>query len=265
MEEMESDTAMPAEILIRPARPEDAEIAAAWAEAKRAEYARYSPIFWRPAADARAKHQPFLRFCLEDAAYDAYAAEAGAALVGMALASRRGAPAPFRADPQPTWFVDDFYVADAALWPTVGRALLAAVEGAARAAGTERVVVVVAQRDEPKRALLRAAGYALEAAWWAHPLAPTATATSAATPPAPEGIEAVVAPAPPVYDPGGPVALALALGESSAAQVVRFGEWAASCGAVLAVVPARTADAALGEALASGGYTVASEWYTREM
>jgi hypothetical protein len=253
---------MTSEILIRPARPEDAEVAAAWAEAKRAEYARYSPVFWRPAADARARHQPFLSFCIEDAAYDAFAAEAGGALVGVALANLRGAPAPFRTDPQPTWFVDDFYVANAALWPTAGRALLTAVNEAARAAKAERVVVVVAQRDEPKRALLRAAGYALEAAWWVHPLAPTATA-SAATPPAPEGIEAVVAPAPPVYDPGGSVALALALGDDPAAQVARFGAWATACGAVLAVVPARTADAALGEALASGGYAIASQWYTR--
>ena len=252
---------MAPEVVIRRARPEDVEVADAWVEVKRAEYARYSPVFWRPAADARAKHQPFLSFCIEDTGFEALTAEAGGAVVGVALANRRGAPAPFRADPQPTWFVDDFYVADAALWPTVGRALLAAVGEAARAAAAERVVVVVAQRDEPKRALLRTAGYALEAAWWVQPLTPTATA-SAATPPAPEGIEAVVAPAPPVYDPGGPVALALTLGESSAAQIARFGAWAARCGAVLAVVPARTADAALGEALASGGYAVASEWYT---
>ncbi|HEX2350380.1 MAG TPA: hypothetical protein VHI51_18235, partial [Ktedonobacterales bacterium] len=71
---------MAPEVVIRRARPEDAEVATAWAEVKRAEYARYSPVFWRPAADARARHQPFLRFCIEDAAYDAYAAEAGGAL-----------------------------------------------------------------------------------------------------------------------------------------------------------------------------------------
>jgi hypothetical protein len=254
------------DLIARPARPDDAEPAAAWAEAKRAEYARYSPIFWRPAVDARAKHQPFLRFCIQDDAFAAYAAEAGGALVGVALANQRGAPASFRAERTPTWFVDDFHVADTALWPTAGLALLRAVGEAARAAGVARVVVVVAQRDEPKRALLSSAGYALEAAWWTHPLAPMA-APFAFTPPAPEGIEAVVAPAPPVYDPGGPVALALALdnspGEAPSAQVARFGEWAATCGAVLAVIPARIADVALGEALASGGYTFASEWYVR--
>ncbi|MGH2504350.1 MAG: hypothetical protein ACRDID_17725 [Ktedonobacterales bacterium] len=250
------------DLIVRPARPDDAEPAAAWAEARRAQYARYSLVFWRPAADARAKHQPFLRFCIEDDNFAAFAAEAGGALVGGALANRRGAPAPFRAERTPTWFLDDFFVADAALWPTAGLALLRAVGEAAGAAGAARVIVVVAQRDEPKRALLRSAGYALEAAWWTHPLTPTA-APFAFTPPTPEGIEAVVAPAPPVYDPGGPVALAEKLGERSVAQVARFDEWAATCGAVLAVVPARAADAALGEALASGGYTVASEWYVR--
>jgi RimJ/RimL family protein N-acetyltransferase len=254
------------DLIVRPARPDDAAPAAAWAEAKRAEYARYSPVFWRPAADARAKHQPFLRFCIQDGDFAAFSAEAGGALVGVALANHRGAPAPFRAEQAPTWFVDDFYVADAAHWPTAGLALLMAVGEAAGAAGAARVVVVVAQRDEPKRALLRSAGYTLEAAWWTHPLAPMA-APFAFTPPAPEGIAAVVAPAPPVYDPDGLVALALALDnspcEAPAAQVARFGEWATNCGAVLAVVPARTADVALGEALASGGYTVASEWYVR--
>lgn len=256
------------DLIVRPARPDDAEPAAAWAEAKRTEYARYSPVFWRPAADARAKHHPFLRSCIQDDAFAAYAAVAGGALVGVTLANRRGAPAPFRAEQALTWFVDDFYVADAALWPTAGLALLSAVGVAAGAAGAARVIVVVAQRDEPKRALLRSAGYTLEAAWWTHPLAPMA-APFAFTPPAPVGIAATVAPAPPVYDPGGPVALALALdnspGEASAAQVARFGEWAAICGAVLAVVPARIADTALGEALASGGYTVSSEWYVREL
>ncbi|HEX8728304.1 MAG TPA: hypothetical protein VF739_06770 [Ktedonobacterales bacterium] len=59
--------------------------------------------------------------------------------------------------------------------------------------------------------------------------------------------------------------MALALDEASAAQVARFRQWAATCGAVLAVVPARTADTALGEAVASGGYTVASEWYVRKL
>lgn len=125
------------------------------------------------------------------------------------------------------------------------------------------MVVVVAQRDEPKRALLRSAGYTLAAAWWVRPLAPIAAPTDSSAPEAPEGIEAVVAPAPPVYNPGGPVALALSLGDAPAAQVARFDAWAAASGAALAVIPARVADVALVEALARAGYTVASEWYVR--
>lgn len=257
---------MPPAIVIRPARPDDAEAAAAFAEVKRAEYARYSPVFWRPAADARAKHQPFLRFCIQSDQFVAFtaeaAAESGDAVVGVALANRQGAPAPFRADPEPTWFVDDFFVADSALWPTAGMALLESIQQAASANGAARVIVVVAQRDAPKRALLRSAGYALAAAWWVRPLT---TAGAPASLPAPEGIEALVAPAPPVYDPGGPVALALALGDAPAAQVARFDQWAAASGATLAVIPARVADVALGEALARAGYTVASEWYARPL
>ena len=126
-------------IVIRPARPDDAETAAAFADVKRAEYARYSPVFWRPAADARAKHQPFLRFCIQSDQFAAFAAETdaetGRAVVGVALANRHGAPAPFRADPEPTWFVDDFFVADSALWPTAGLALLKEIQRSPARAG----------------------------------------------------------------------------------------------------------------------------------
>ena len=65
-------------------------------------------------------------------------------------------------------------------------------------------------------------------------------------------------PAPPVYDPGGPTALALRI---DAQAVAAYTEWAAAQGAVLAIVPARAADAALEQAAETAGYEPASDWF----
>jgi predicted N-acetyltransferase YhbS len=249
---------MGAELVIRMAQPADADLAADLAAMKRAEYERYSPIFWRRAANGRERHLPFLRQCIASDTYSAFIAERGGVVVGVILASHRGAPPPFHADPEPTWFVDDFYLAPSERWKHTGAALLAAVAAEAHASGAARVIVVGAQRDTTKRSFLLNAGYDLAAAWWVHAITPTNM-------PAPElaGIQAIVAPAPPVYDPGGPVALALSLGAEPAASVPRFDTWAAASQATLAVIPARTGDVALDTAQMTQGYTVASEWFVR--
>ncbi len=249
---------MEAEILVRVARAADADSAADLAVARRAEYEHYSPIFWRPAEDARERHQPFLRRCIASDDYAAFAAERAGEVVGVILGKRGAAPAPFHADPESTCFVDDFYVARPALWQTAGSALLATLTDAARAGGAERVIVVGAQRDAPKRAFLLNAGYTVAAAWWTHPVTPTP-----APAPALPALQALVVPAPPVYAPGG--LTALALGGVSVAQVALFTQWAAASQAVLAIIPARSTDAALAAALAAAGYAVASEWYVRTL
>ncbi len=249
---------MEPDVALRQAHPDDAECAADFAEVKRAEYARYSPIFWRPAEGAREKHLPFLRHCMANDDYAASVAERGGEEVGVILANRRGAPPPFHADPEPTWFVDDFFVAQPDLWPTMGAALLARIADEAQAHGAARVIVVTAQRDEPKRSFLRSMGYTLAATWWVHPLTPTDQPI-----PAPTDIQAIIAPAPSVYDPGGLVALARSLGAQPATRVEQFDAWAAASQAVLAVIAARAGDAELAEVLAAQGYTAASEWYVR--
>ncbi len=245
---------------MRLARPADADFAANFAEIKRAEYAGFSPIFWRPAADARAKHLPFLSHCLQSDDYAAFTAvtEDTGDTLGVILANRHGAPPPFRDDPEPTWFVDDFYLAPTERWESAGVALLDAVTEAARAGGASRIVVVGAQRDLPKRTFLLGAGYTVAAAWWVHPVTPTRVPL-----PGSADMQAIVTPAPAVYDPGGPTALALSLGATPATQVALFDAWAAASNAVLAIVPARSSDAGLAQALAAHGYTVASEWYVR--
>jgi GNAT superfamily N-acetyltransferase len=243
-------------MVIDAARADDAPQAADLAAAKRAEYERYSPVFWRVADGARERHEPFLAQCIESGAFTSFAARDGDELRGIVIASHRAFPPPFRDDPEPTWLVDDFFVRSPASWPTVGAALLARVEDAAAAGGAERVVVVAARRDEPKTSFLRARAYELAAEWWVHAVVPKPEE------PKPLGrVRAVVGPAPPVYDPGGLTALALALPDPD--DVAAFERWASASSAVLAIVPLRTPDAALAEALSRRGYDVASQWFAR--
>ncbi|HVC88629.1 MAG TPA: GNAT family N-acetyltransferase [Gaiellaceae bacterium] len=249
------------ETSIRTARADDAAAAADFAVAKRAEYEAYSPVFWRPAPTARAKHEPFLRFCIESGDFAALAAERDGTTAGIALANRRGAPPPFHADREATWFVDDFFVASPDLWQQVGGELLAEVERQASANGAERLIVVTAHGDGPKCAFLASAGFEPAASWWVHPVTPTA-----GPPPDLGTMQAVTGAAPRVYEPGGLTALAVSLGDEDPSSAVElFDRWAAASNAALAIVPARTSDAQLARALEEHGYAMASAWFSRAL
>ena len=74
-----------------------------------------------------------------------------------------------------------------------------------------------------------------------------------------DGFEAIVGPAPPVYDPGGPVCLAARLdGPDALPHLERYG---AAARAVLAIVPLATGREDVRAVLVARGYALASEWY----
>jgi GNAT superfamily N-acetyltransferase len=129
------------------ARREVAHEAALLADAKRGEYERYSPVFWKPAENALERHEPWLAKCLDDDTFTSFAARSGSTLVGLAMAAHSVFPPPFRSDPEPSWLVDDFYVRSPDDWSGIGVELVEAVEGAARSHGIARVVVLSARRD----------------------------------------------------------------------------------------------------------------------
>jgi hypothetical protein len=246
-------------MVIDAARASDAAQAAQLAAAKREEYEQYSPVFWRVAEGALAIHEPFLAHCIEDtAAFASFACREGENLRGIAIAARKVFPPPFRSDPEPSWLVDDFFVSSGGLWPTVGAALVSAVEVAATEGGADRVIVLAARRDEPKRDMLEAVGYERGASWWVRVLAPRL-----GDKPELRKTEAVTGPAPPVYDPGGTTALALRA--SDPAEIPAFTRWGAASGAVLAIVPARASEPELEHALSEAGYEPASDWFVRTL
>jgi hypothetical protein len=135
---------------------------------RRGEYAKYQPLFWRPAADAEDKHRPRLVSLVgTDEVITLVSVEAGQ-LTGFLIASVMPAPPVY--DPGGlTCQIDDFAVATAAMWPTTGVELLNAGLAEAARRGAVQAVVVTGHLDEAKRQALRACGLEIATEWWVTP------------------------------------------------------------------------------------------------
>jgi len=151
---------------VRRATLDDADAIGDIAEAKRAQYARYQPVFWRPHRDARASHVTYVRRQLaadngrvfrfvheEDGTVDAYG---GGELFPI--------PPVFGAAGT-ACVVDGFAPRRSEQWPTAGAAVRDAIVAAAADAGAALVAVVSGFDDEPKRAVLERAGLRPDSGW----------------------------------------------------------------------------------------------------
>jgi hypothetical protein len=150
------------------------------------------------------------------------------------------------------------------------------------------VRVVTAHADNDKCAMLSALSLELAEQWWVRELSPgdrdvqaipagQATPAGQAAPAGPvtgAGFSGLLGPAPPVYDPGGPVLLVsdlsvgpvlagpdLAGADLARVDLARVEREAARMGAVLLIVPAEPASARAGAIARHPGWTVASDWY----
>jgi len=224
-------------------RAEDAEWAAGLLELKRGEYARYSPVFWRPAEDARTLHARFLRRqILSDATVALRTGE------GFIICERRPSEG----------FVDDFTMTAPQRWADDGAALLLAAADRVAADGISTLRVVTAQADQPKSALLRALSLFVTEQWWVHELLPAGAPALPGRVTGP-GFSGLLTQAPPVYAPGGPVFHADKVEDPAAISVITH--QATECGAVLAVISAAP-NTALAAELQRKGWVIAADWYT---
>jgi hypothetical protein len=153
--------------------------------------------------------------------------------------------------------IDDFAVEADDDWADDGVALLCSAWPALAGRGAERLRVVTAAADKPKVAMLRALSLEPVEQWWVKPVDP------AATPPASgrvegSGFSGILGPAPPVYDPGGPVLLVERVADGTRAAAIEEG--ATASGAVLAIVSVRIGAEREAE-LRDAAFTVASAWY----
>src|SRR5664280_2655831 len=142
---------------------------AALAAVRREAYEAAQPQFWRRASDAVDKHIPWLRTQIEHPDVVALVVRSAESLDGFVFASVVDAPPVYDAG-GPSGVVDDFAVADASLWPTVGRDLLAEVKQRLVTRGVAQVVVVCGHHDEAKRTALLAAGLTVASEWLVGPL-----------------------------------------------------------------------------------------------
>lgn len=224
-------------------RLEDAVWAAGLLELQRREYARYSPVFWRPAEGARTLHERFLRRQIT--------AEANVALRthdGFIICQCR----------PDEGFVDDFTLAPPRRWNEDGAALLLAAAEKLAEGGIGVLRVVTAHDDQPKAGLLRDLSLSLAEQWWVHELLPAGLPAPPGRVSGP-GFSGLLTQAPPVYAPGGPLFLADQPDDPACISVIAHE--ATERGAVLAVIPATPGSAVAAE-LRRRGWTVASDWYT---
>lgn len=131
--------------------------------------ARYQPRFWRPALDAVERQREFFQALLTDGDALVVVGRRGTTSCGFGTARIVSAPPVY--DPGgPTCVVDDFAVTDPDDWPEIGPALMRAIRDWAADRGAVQFVVVTAQLDEAKRAVLRAGGLSVASEWWVGPV-----------------------------------------------------------------------------------------------
>jgi hypothetical protein len=228
--------------MVRAMAARDVEWAALVMDQRRQVYARYSPVFWRPARDAAGVHARFLARQIAAPQFIALRTDDG-----FLIAELRGSEV----------LIDDFAVTGEDRWPADGAGLLASAWGQATAAGARTARVVTAAADGPKVALLVSAGLAPASRWWVKPVTPIGPPARAGRVQG-TGFAGRLGPAPPVYDPGGTVLLTDDLPGRASLAAVEAG--AAAMGAVVAIVPAAPG-AADEQQLTQRGWTVASQWH----
>lgn len=150
---------------VRKATKKDVPQMVALSAKKRREYAKYQPLYWREASDADAKQRPFFEKMLDNEYVIALVHEQDGVMDGFVIGMLSGAPPVY--DPGgPTLLVDDFCVAEAAQWESVGSMLLSAILHEGKNRKAVQSVVICGHLDEPKRKMLQTIGYDVLQEWW---------------------------------------------------------------------------------------------------
>lgn len=140
----------------------------ALATIRRDQYARYQPLFWRPAGGAAGKHRRYLASLVATDEVITLVGEEAGQLTGFLIATLTAAPPVY--DPGGlTCQIDDFTVVADASWPTAGVRLLRAGLAQAARRGAVQAVVVTGHLDQAKRKALRACGLEVASEWWVTP------------------------------------------------------------------------------------------------
>jgi hypothetical protein len=223
--------------------PDDVAWVADLMEQRRQDYARFSPVFWRPAKDVTGLHARFLQSQITSDANVGLRTDHG-----FIIAQRRTAEG----------FVDDFAVDRNGTWDEDGAVLLLTASDRLTAAGAlTQVRVVTAHADKPKASMLASLSLEVVEQWWVRELEPTGEPGKAGRVNG-TGFSGFFGPAPPVYDPGGPVLAADSLADD--ADIAVLEREAAQMGSLLAIIPVAPGSAR-STTLRQRDWSVASDWY----
>jgi hypothetical protein len=141
---------------IRDVTAADVPSMAALADAKRTEYATYSPVFWRKSDNGmEVQTRFFTNRMLPSDTINSLVADRDGTIEGFVIGMIREAPPVY--DPGgPVCWIDDFTVARPELWETVGTALYREATIRAQQRGVVAMVTIAGHLDMPKRAMLQA-------------------------------------------------------------------------------------------------------------
>lgn len=205
---------------VRPLTADDLDWVVETTAARRETLAGHAPRFWRPAADATARHREFLTRLLDEPSALTLRTDHGH-LMALGDPARR--------------VVDDMVVAEGA-WAEDGAALLRAV---LEQTTTVRFVCPVA---EPERyAAAEAVGLRPVESWWHRDLPLVQVrGEGERVELSTAGARGRLVPAPPVFDPGGPVLLVMEV--ENAGALAALEDEAAERGATVSVVTQRADD-----------------------
>lgn len=149
---------------VRPAVAADVDAMTVMATDRRSRYARYQPVFWRPAANAAQVHRPYLAQLVADHDVITLVTEESGTVIGFIIATLGDAPAVYSPGGR-TCTIDDFVVAPGR-WASTGVQLLRSAIKQAAGRGAIQAVVVTAHLDQAKREALRLCGLSIASEWW---------------------------------------------------------------------------------------------------
>jgi len=201
---------------------------------RRATLAPHAPVYWRPAADAAQRHTEFLAYLLGEGGGIGFRTENG---LMAAAPGRQG------------WTIDDAWLPPG-LWDQDGLALWTHT---VEQLGAEPVRFVCPVFEPERSAFARDRGLTLVNSWWhAEVVPPVGGASAVDAEPRLEGASATLVPAPPVYDPGGPITYLRDVQDITA--ITRARTEAGRFGSPLVVVDQPAEAGELGQALTEAGF-----------
>lgn len=132
---------------------------------RREAYQHYAPTFWRIADRAVEKHESFIRRLVHDDDVLSIVHEAHDRVDGVLIATTMNAPPVY--DPGgKVCMIDDYVVESPELWREVGMRLLEHCREWAMTQGCVLQIIVCAQKDVPKSAMLKGMGAEVASEWY---------------------------------------------------------------------------------------------------